>query len=295
MWYKISGIETKFIFTSTKNKIDQLIWLAIPKGNVTITFYANDTVGNLAYKEIIIIKKLPILDNKDLIIFFIFIFIFSSVVAVSATSFHYYQNQLKRKKRQVPLSMEEREQPYQITSVPSAKEIINEITNKKLLSRLFEPTQIIKKKYISQQTNLTTISDDFLRKVDSLGFNAVDKKTFLLEMISLSRLEREEIIQNIISRINISVEHTSKDILNKLSDKESLLQIFDENINLKKKIQLENIKLTIITDKFLNLVDEIGLKGDMKINFIKEMLALSPKEREEIINNILKRKSSNSI
>ena len=66
-----------------------------------------------------------------------------------------------------------------------------------------------------------------------------------------------------------------------------IIQIFDENIPPKKRNQLESIKLTTFTEKFLNKVDALGLKGINKINFIREMIALSPKEREEIITNIL--------
>jgi len=65
------------------------------------------------------------------------------------------------------------------------------------------------------------------------------------------------------------------------------LEIFDEDIPVKKRTKLEKIELTIVSEKFLNKVDALGLKGDIKIKFIREMLALSPKEREEIINNIL--------
>ena len=71
------------------------------------------------------------------------------------------------------------------------------------------------------------------------------------------------------------------------SYKDLLLQIFDETTPRKKRILFEKIELTIVSENFLNKVDAIGLKGDSKIKFIKEMLALSPKEREEIINSIL--------
>jgi hypothetical protein len=72
-----------------------------------------------------------------------------------------------------------------------------------------------------------------------------------------------------------------------LTNRDLLLQVFDENITEKKRAYLEKIELTIVSEKFLNKVDALGLKGDMKIRFIKEMLALTPKERDEIINNIL--------
>ena len=93
--------------------------------------------------------------------------------------------------------------------------------------------------------------------------------------------------ENIISRQPVGTEQFSKEILNDLTNKDLLFQIFDVNITEKKRTQLEKIPLTLVSERFLNKVDAIGLKGNMKISFIKEMLALSPKEREEIINSIL--------
>ena len=106
-------------------------------------------------------------------------------------------------------------------------------------------------------------------------------------MLALSPKERDEILVNIMSRRRVGSDQFSKEILSNLINKDLLLQIFDENIPVKKRTQLEKIELTIVSENFLNKVDALDLKGDMKIKFIKEMLALSPKEREEIINSII--------
>jgi parallel beta-helix repeat protein len=55
MWYIIEGIATNFTFT-TNNTIDQTSWNALTDGNVTLTFYANDSIGNTNFKDVIVIK-----------------------------------------------------------------------------------------------------------------------------------------------------------------------------------------------------------------------------------------------
>lgn len=66
MWYTIDGGLTKYFFT-TDGTIDQTAWDALPEGSLTITFYANDTGGNLTSESVTIVKKLPE-DNPLLII-----------------------------------------------------------------------------------------------------------------------------------------------------------------------------------------------------------------------------------
>ena len=58
MWYTINNSATKFVFTQNST-IDQTAWNNLTDGFVILTFYANDTAGNLAFKEIIIKKNTP--------------------------------------------------------------------------------------------------------------------------------------------------------------------------------------------------------------------------------------------
>ena len=227
---------------------------------------------------------------KGLIMIFIFTAfaaIIASVGAVSGTSFYYYQKIYKRKTRDISPLFERVEKNYQSWLGPSAKEIMNTISNKKLLFSIFNKDKLIDKRYWIEKIKLTTINIEFLRKIDALGFDEYDKKEFVREMLALSPKERDEILVNIMSRRRVGSDQFSKEILSNLINKDLLLQIFDENIPVKKRTQLEKIELTIVSENFLNKVDALDLKGDMKIKFIKEMLALSPKEREEIINSII--------
>ncbi|MHA2392181.1 MAG: hypothetical protein ACXAEX_09420 [Promethearchaeota archaeon] len=222
-----------------------------------------------------------------LIIIFSFTITSASAVAVSGTSFYFYLRIYKRKAKYPSRRVKRDEKEYQSWLGPSAKEILKTISNKRLLSDLFDEDKLIDERYKIVKERLTTINNEFLRKIDELGFDEYDKKEFIREMLALSPKERDEIVSNIMLRRNVGSDQFSKEILSKLSNKDFLIEIFDENIPAKEKTKLEKIELTIVSEKFLNKVDAIGLKGDMKINFIREMLAFSPKEREEIINNIL--------
>ena len=56
MWYSLDGGLTNYAISIT---IDQAAWAALSDGSITITFYANDTLGNLSFEEITITKTIP--------------------------------------------------------------------------------------------------------------------------------------------------------------------------------------------------------------------------------------------
>jgi len=56
MWYSLDGGLTNYAISTT---IDQAAWAALSDGSITITFYANDTLGNLSFEEITITKTIP--------------------------------------------------------------------------------------------------------------------------------------------------------------------------------------------------------------------------------------------
>ncbi len=58
MWYSLDGGLTTFDII-TNGTIDQAAWAALSEGSVTITFYANDTLGNLTFEEVTITKSIP--------------------------------------------------------------------------------------------------------------------------------------------------------------------------------------------------------------------------------------------
>ncbi|MFX0105699.1 MAG: hypothetical protein ACFE75_09425, partial [Candidatus Hodarchaeota archaeon] len=285
VWYTLDGGLNNITITNLSGRINQILWDALPSGPLTIRFYANDTMGYLSYKEVTINKK----SEPDIAIIIIFIFLISiaSVVAISGTSYYYYQKIYKTKIREIPPLFETDEKVYQSWLGASAKEILNTASNKKLLFKIIDKHTLIDGRSEEEKIPLTTINNEFLRKIDNLGFDENEKQEFIKEILALSPKERDEILENIMSRRFIGTGPFSKEILSNLTNRDLLLQIFDENITEKKRTYLEKIELTIVSEKFLNKVDALGLKGDMKIRFIKEMLALTPKERDEIINNIL--------
>ncbi|MBY8984146.1 MAG: right-handed parallel beta-helix repeat-containing protein [Candidatus Lokiarchaeota archaeon] len=59
VWYSLDGGLTNFIIT-TNGTIKQTAWSALSQGNITITFYANDTLGNLAAENLNVEKTLPV-------------------------------------------------------------------------------------------------------------------------------------------------------------------------------------------------------------------------------------------
>jgi parallel beta-helix repeat protein len=82
MWYSIGGDPTKYFFSSN-GTIDQTAWDALPQGTITITFYANDTGGNLSSESVNIVKSLPT-EDSSIIIIVIVVSIVSGIAVVSA-------------------------------------------------------------------------------------------------------------------------------------------------------------------------------------------------------------------
>ncbi len=58
IWYSLNGRANNSV-TSLSGTIDQAAWAALPEGNVTLRFYADDLVGNMAYAEISMTKSSP--------------------------------------------------------------------------------------------------------------------------------------------------------------------------------------------------------------------------------------------
>ncbi|MFX1567355.1 MAG: right-handed parallel beta-helix repeat-containing protein [Promethearchaeota archaeon] len=58
IWYSLDGGLTNYTIT-TNTSINQAAWAVLSEGLITITFYANDTLGNLSFEEITITKEIP--------------------------------------------------------------------------------------------------------------------------------------------------------------------------------------------------------------------------------------------
>ena len=57
-WYTLDGGATNSTPVSASGAIDQTMWSILSNGTVTIRFYANDTLGNINYEEIMIRKDI---------------------------------------------------------------------------------------------------------------------------------------------------------------------------------------------------------------------------------------------
>jgi parallel beta-helix repeat protein len=55
-WYTINNESIKYIIETNFGSINQEIWDSLPDGNVIIKFYANDTLGNINFTEVVIRK-----------------------------------------------------------------------------------------------------------------------------------------------------------------------------------------------------------------------------------------------
>jgi len=71
MWYSLDGGLHNYTFTEN-GTINQLAWSTLSEGSVTITFYANDTVGNEASEDVIITKSIPD-ETPDMVIIIIIV------------------------------------------------------------------------------------------------------------------------------------------------------------------------------------------------------------------------------
>lgn len=67
MWYSLDGGLTNITFT-INGSISQIEWNKLPNGIVVITFYAKDSMGNVAYQERIVTKYISE-SNNDLILY----------------------------------------------------------------------------------------------------------------------------------------------------------------------------------------------------------------------------------
>jgi hypothetical protein len=85
---------------------------------------------------------------------------------------------------------------------------------------------------------------------------------------------------------SIGSERSSSSILKDLNRKSYLIQIFEEENALEKISELNDMNLTAISNDFMEIIDQFDWEEDDKEEFIKEMLALTPKERKAILNEM---------
>jgi len=80
MWYIIEGIDHKNFIDNTIGTINQTLWDSLSEGDITLKFYANDTVGNVDHVQLIIIKaELP---SSNILGYNLFILIGAIIVVI---------------------------------------------------------------------------------------------------------------------------------------------------------------------------------------------------------------------
>jgi len=83
IWYSLDGGLTTYVIT-TNATIDQTAWAALLEGSVTITIYANDTLGNEASEDVIITKSIPDeTPDMGIIIIIVVVSVIGGVVLIS--------------------------------------------------------------------------------------------------------------------------------------------------------------------------------------------------------------------
>ena len=59
MWYTFDGGITNYTIAGLTGTFNQTVWGALSEGSLTIRFYANDTAGNIGFKDVEIVKEIP--------------------------------------------------------------------------------------------------------------------------------------------------------------------------------------------------------------------------------------------
>jgi hypothetical protein len=57
IWYTVDNGITNITITEEIGNIDETIWGNLPDGEVTISFYAEDTVGNVGFSSVTVYKR----------------------------------------------------------------------------------------------------------------------------------------------------------------------------------------------------------------------------------------------
>jgi WD40 repeat protein len=92
VWYTLEGVAVNYSFSELTGKIDQGAWTDAPEGQVNITFYAQDSAGNIGIKSVVVIKSVtPQIPGYDLF-FLIGILSFVSIILIMLQDRKIYLN-----------------------------------------------------------------------------------------------------------------------------------------------------------------------------------------------------------
>ncbi|MFX0139853.1 MAG: nitrous oxide reductase family maturation protein NosD [Candidatus Hodarchaeota archaeon] len=249
------------------------------------------------------------LDDITIFIFIILAVLICSLTIITAYSTYYYKT-----RSQIRAKPTKKEALMRTSLVKSYDEKIvksqnlNEYVENKNLLRI-EKEQFGGNIDLFNKFELTSISDDLLKKINEIDWkNEREKEPFIHELLALTPEERDEIVDYMLKKSKskniqdsdkfnlekISVR-TSNNIIDNIVHNQLLYQLyekeqFESNIDLFKKFEL-----TSISDDILKKIDEIDWENDNeKESFIHELLALTPEERDEIVDYMLKKSKNNN-
>ncbi len=139
-------------------------------------------------------------EEDNLLSFIFFAILIGSAAAIAATSIYYYEQ--RNKKAKLPSILGKKKARKELFYIKSSKEILEELSNKYLLLQIFDELYPKYERFNLEQIELTMVSEKFLNKVDQIGFDEKNKMEFLKEMLALSQKERNEIVDNILTKLN---------------------------------------------------------------------------------------------
>ena len=228
------------------------------------------------------------------------------------------QNQEKEIMRKTLSSLSSKEQRERGQKINKLKVFVedldSEVINSLRLLTLLEKNNLydlVGKIY----TYLTV--EDFWNQVSELELTTEDEIQFIHDMLLLSPSARQEIIHNMLKLKDldhkkltkkltfidikvaeksppISIDIDTGDQKDRPSEKLDAFQLLDI-LNQKNAFDLiDNLNLTITAKDFWLKVKELKLSPEDERHFIQDMLSLTPKERQEILDKMLQLKYSNN-
>ena len=95
MWYTIEGVIGNFYITQLTGTIDQEIWDNLDEGEITITFYAQDSESEIGSTSVTVVKSIPSTPSTDSIPgynLFVLLGVFSVVAIIMSTKLKKFNN-----------------------------------------------------------------------------------------------------------------------------------------------------------------------------------------------------------
>ena len=148
-------------------------------------------------------------------------------------------------------------------------------------------------------TELNCIGNSFLDNIFLTGVDddnennddTTDEGDFIDILVSFI------ILGSIILILGLSIYHTksnastnrnrkSEEILEDINNKSLLLQIFNENRPPGQYQLLENLDLTLISNRCLNYIDKMGLDEDTKKEILLDVISIPPNERKQMLKDL---------